>query len=314
MNLLFRFLVAAAIVFVPVFVSACDICGCAGGGNSLGLLPLVQRHFVGFRWQSQVFRTIAHGSEPNSSETFRTLDFWGRWHPNRRVQLIANLPYQYTERHFDDGTSLHANGMGDAALLIQIALLDPKKQSFRDWGHTLQIGGGIKFPTGKNKLTDTESNVLTPALQPGTGSTDYLISGLYALRRGDWGASLDATARLMGKSNLGNQAGNRANIGMRGFWTKNVGKTAFLPFAGILLDARDADRENGKWQSDTGGWAAFGMVGAEVFRGDLSFGLGWQIPIASNFSNGKVSPKTRFNASVALLFGGKDKAFSVKTS
>jgi hypothetical protein len=309
----FRFLAIFAAVCVPLFASACDICGCAGGSNSMGLLPLMQRHFVGFRWQAQGFKTDAHGSESNSTESFRTIDIWGRWHPHRRVQVIASLPFQFSERHFDDGTKIYASGLGDAAVLVQFALLDPRKQSVRDWQHAFQIGGGVKLPSGKTDLADTEQNKLLPALQPGTGSTDFLVSSFYALRHGKWGASLDATARLMTQNKDAFQAGHRVNSNLRVFWTKKSGKTTFLPFGGLLLDARSADRDNGTEQNETGGWGAFGTAGVDILRKNLSFSLGWQIPLESDFSNGRVVPQNRFNAAVALLFGGKSKMEKIVT-
>ena len=266
MNPLYRFLAAVGIVCMPVLAIACDICGCASGSNSLGLLPLVQRHFVGFRFQSQYFHTDAHGSEPDAMEYFRTVDLWGRWQPHRRLQLIAAMPYQFTLRRFDNGNHLHVNGLGDFSLLTQWAVIDPSRQHFRLWRHTLQIGTGIKLPTGSTHVTADENDLVLPALQPGTGSRDGLFSALYALRRGAWGASMDATIRLMGKNADTYQFGHRLNGSLRLFGTKNLGKTTFLPFIGATLDARREDREQGKHVDDTGGWAVLGMLGTEVFQ------------------------------------------------
>jgi hypothetical protein len=109
------------------------------------------------------------------------------------------------------------------------------------------------------------------------------------------------------------QAGHRVNSNLRVFWTKKSGKTTFLPFGGLLLDARSADRDNGTEQNETGGWGAFGTAGVDILRKNLSFSLGWQIPLESDFSNGRVVPQNRFNAAVALLFGGKSKMEKIVT-
>ncbi len=307
MNPLYRFLAAVGVLCMPTLAFSCDICGCSGGANSLGLLPLVQRHFVGFRFQSQHFHTDAHGSEPDAMEYFRTADLWGRWQPHRRLQLITAMPYQFTTRRFDDGKQLAINGLGDLSLTAQWAVIDPAKQYFRRWRHSLQIGAGLKLPTGLTNITASENEPILPALQPGTGGTDGLISGFYAIRQGVWGASTDATVRLMGKNaNNSYHFGHRLNGSLRFFSTQTIGKTTFLPFAGASYDARLEDRELGKSVDDTGGWAAFGMVGADILLGDLAISLGWQAPMNSNMSNGHVSPKPRFNASVVWLFGGKN--------
>ncbi|MBP8240682.1 MAG: hypothetical protein KAX50_12000 [Saprospiraceae bacterium] len=36
-------------------VLACDVCGCAVGGNYLGILPQFRRHFAGVRFQYRTF-------------------------------------------------------------------------------------------------------------------------------------------------------------------------------------------------------------------------------------------------------------------
>jgi hypothetical protein len=43
---------------------ACDICGCSGSTNYLGILPLVQQNLAGFRFQYTGF------THPNTDENF----------------------------------------------------------------------------------------------------------------------------------------------------------------------------------------------------------------------------------------------------
>lgn len=306
MNILSRFIATGVVLCLALPATACDICGCAGGGNSLGLLPLMPRHFVGLRWQTQAFDTDAHGSEPNSEERFSSLELWGRWNPHRRVQVVATLPFQFNQRRFDTGKALNLHGVGDATLSAQFALLDPTRQSARNWQQTVLLGGGVKLPTGKTDFHDpqTETGELPPALQPGSGSLDVLISGVYALRHNNWGVSFDGAYHLMGSADAGYRFGNRLNSSFRAFVGKKVGKTTFLPYAGASFDYRNQDTEDGVQVDDTGGWATFGMIGTEIFSGNLAFSLGWQLPVSSDFSNGHVKPQSRLNASAVFLFGG----------
>lgn len=314
MHLLSRFVVAVGFMGMPIAATACDICGCANGNASFGLLPLTQRHFVGFRWQLQGFNTRSHGSAPNSVERFHTLDLWGRWQLHRRVQIIGTVPFLYNSRHFDDGTSHNVQGMGDASVLAQVALLDPNKQRSKKWQHTAQFGMGIKLPTGKIHGAQSSEEILAPAIQPSTGSTDFLFSALYALRRGSWGVSADALAQWMGQNGEGYQFGHRVAAGTRIFWAKNRGKISFLPYLGASLDARNRDSDQGSSIAESGGRAFFGHVGFEFFRGNMAFGMGSQLPLFSNLAQGHVTPLPRFSAACTYLFGSKIKKIQLDAS
>ncbi len=133
------------VVLSPSVVRACDICGCSSNAQALGLLPLVQRHFIGARWQGQGYRTTAHGSESDSWEYFHSLDIWGRWMPHPRWQVMAFVPYRYNLRQFDSGTQQYVEGLGDVSLLAHFSILDPHQQISRRWKHALQIGDGYRF-------------------------------------------------------------------------------------------------------------------------------------------------------------------------
>ncbi|MCC7246554.1 MAG: hypothetical protein IT269_12805, partial [Saprospiraceae bacterium] len=215
--------------------------------------------------------------------------------------------YQFNNRQYEDGRILNIQDLGDFSTQAFFSVLDPRKQSMRRWQHTLQVGAGLKLPTGKTNYTDpaSESGELAPAMQPGTGSTDYLISGLYALRLGQWGISMDGSMKFMGKSKTDYQFGNRLNGGFRAFASKTFGQTTCMPYAGALMDHRNEDYQNDERQSETGGWASFGVVGMEVFHNNIALSAGWQIPVDHYLSRGRVTPKTRFNASAVWLFGGK---------
>lgn len=297
---------ALCLLCPPVGLFACDLCGSAGGSASPGLLPLVQRHYVGMRWQLQDYYTDAHGSDPNSIENFYTFEVWGRWQPHRRLQFVAALPYQYNTRHFDNGRSLRVGGMGDISVVAQFALLDPARQAVRMWQHTIQAGAGIKLATGAFCSTfDATEGAALPAFQPGTGSTDGLFTGLYAIRRGKWGASIDAAWRYMGQSTNGYQFGNRINASCRLFRNEKLWGIALLPYMGTSLDTRQKDKDGSENLWDTGGKALLGFVGTEAYWKNFAFNAGLQHTVVSDLSNGYVRARNRVNVSLVWLFGGK---------
>src|SRR6187402_3379639 len=94
-------LLCAMLIFNTLW--ACDICGCAAGSNSLGILPGFKKHFVALRWNERSF-TSSHtpslsedgsytATETSSKEYFNTLDVWGRFNVHKRLQLYAFVPF-----------------------------------------------------------------------------------------------------------------------------------------------------------------------------------------------------------------------------
>lgn len=65
-----------------------------------------------------------------------------------------------------------ASGIGDMRLIVRYAPVILTR-------HLFVVGGGIKFPTGEYKLSDSEGGINEPTIQPGTGSFDYLFSLFY---------------------------------------------------------------------------------------------------------------------------------------
>ena len=296
----------AALLCVLSPVSACDVCGCSGAGSSPGLLPLVQRHFVGTRWQWQDYGISAHHPGGLIEETYQTVDLWGRWQPHRRIQVIGVIPYSSAARITPGSPTLRAEGVGDATVLLQYSLFDPVRQSARTWQHALQAGAGAKLPLGRSGLIDGEGLALPPNLQPGTGSTDYLAALLYAVRRGMTGISLDVTARLSTANVAGYRFGNRLNTGIQGFYVMSFGKTTFIPSAGLLVDARQEDREKTRIRGDTGGYALSAVLSLQFFRGNMAFNLNGGLPVFNQMGNGLIRPRFQLGAgAVYMISAGK---------
>jgi len=305
MKSLFSVLLVVVAVCIPLVGRSCDVCGCGLSMGSLGILPLQQRHFLGLRSQFQRFETLGHNNGSGSEERFRTLELWGRWQLAPRWQLIGLLPYQMAERQVAGGEQTLGKGWGDAALLAQYTLLDPRRQAGRRWQHALQIGAGLKAPIGKYQYTATDGRALSANLQPGTGSTDGLLTATYILRHNSLGCYLDGTIRLTTANREHYRFGNRLNTGLRMFWWQPLGDITFVPHAGIQLDAADLDADFGKYQGETGGYALYSTLGSEVYFGSLALGFSWQAPLLHHLAEGLVSPQARLALTATWMFGGK---------
>lgn len=99
-------------------------------------------------------------------------------------RLSASLEALYVVRRsveVDDhsilGMDQRSEGLGDTQLAGEYALL-------KDENRTLGAVAGIKFPTGSTQEDNSEGARFEPEMQPGSGSYDYLLGGVYRQQQG----------------------------------------------------------------------------------------------------------------------------------
>lgn len=97
-----------------------------------------------------------------------------------RATLLAEIPYVVRgsieiEDHDRLGEKEESEGVGDLNFFSTYRFLEQD-------GNYLGAVGGIKFPTGETKETNSQNVRFEPELQPGTGSYDYPLGVVYQLR------------------------------------------------------------------------------------------------------------------------------------
>ncbi len=122
-----------------------------------------------------------HHREISTQNTLMEIDLGYGLTP--RLTLAGSLPIvnQRDHEHWDDvGSATEhftrtdgTSGFGDVRLGARYALIVKTKD--------LLVGGlGVKLPTGAYRLLDSEGAINEPTIQPGTGSTDAIVSLHYA--------------------------------------------------------------------------------------------------------------------------------------
>lgn len=286
--------------------TACDVCGCSIGGNYFGILPQFHRHFVGIRYSAQSFqsatsRKAAQTGNFHSNEQFQTLDLLGRFYPTRRLQMLVLAPYHDFSRE-ENGISSHSQGLGDASILGSYIVLDTGDSLRRNWQQTLTLGGGLKLPTGQHALKNSEGELLTENMQPGTGSTDFMLSATYTLRRGAWGLATDVLGRLNTANHHDYHFGNRVSGSAKVFYWKSMRKVSFLPNVGVFTDHSDLNRDGNSYVRETGGHITLATMGLDVYAGNFSAGLTFQQPVFQDLGAGAIQANTRWMATVNYIF------------
>ncbi|HTE32914.1 MAG TPA: hypothetical protein VK666_21175, partial [Chryseolinea sp.] len=178
-------------------VIACDICGCALGGNYFGILPLYNKNFVGVRWSQARFHSYIaptqYLSAQQSDDTYSKVELWGRYYITKRIQLFAFIPYAYNNMNGTDQV-VYASGLGDINIIANYVIANTGENQ-SDFKHMLIAGGGIKLPTGKFDLTD-KGKIINRNFQMGTGSVDFNLNAVYTLRYKKAGINLETGYKI----------------------------------------------------------------------------------------------------------------------
>lgn len=284
---------------------ACDICGCANSGSYFGLMPQSHKSMLGLRYSNLNFETHPGSDYFRTNEQFRITELYGRFYPAKRVQVMAFLPYRLDQQILADGTTKKQQGFGDATLLANYNVLNTfmDSEETRLVNHSLQIGGGVKLPTGRFRYDEEDPlAVANPNFQPGTGSTDFILNAFYTLTTGKWGALLTASHKLNTTNARGYRFGNQTYGSVDIYHSSTLGKVSLMPHLGLYAEHGNYGTLEGKTLHETGGDLLNGTAGVSVFATHWTAGLSLQQPLAQNLSKGEVVSQTRALVQVAWLF------------
>ncbi len=276
---------------------ACDICGCSSGSYFIGPFPQFHKHFVGIRYSFRKFSsTMASDEAQFSKDFYQTTELMAGWNMGRKWQLLAFLPYNINKQNSDDGTKINT-GLGDATLIINYSLLN---KTIGSTSHQLWMGGGIKLPTGKFSA-DPDEIVTTANNQAGTGSYDFLLNAMYAVKWNNWGINTSATYKINGSKD-DYQLGNRFSASAFAYRSiPSHGKATFNPNVGLLYDHLNANQLNHEKVEDTGGHTLSAAAGLEVNFNRIAVGFNAQLPLQENLSNNQTSTTIRGMAHLSLM-------------
>jgi hypothetical protein len=262
----------------------CDVCGCAISGQQFGILPQFQKHFLGLRYGTRSFQTLhppvfSTDKSTTSNERFQNIDLWGRMVVSERIQLFGFVPYNKIVKQ-ENETTFTQNGLGDISILGMYAIINQRQSNSLPIIQNLQIGGGVKLPTGTHDAL-TSDGTYVPAAQLGSGSVDILANLSYIIRYQNIGLSVESSYRHNHSNNLDFQFGHRMTNALRFFYKIDTKDISFLPH---------------------GGNGVYGQLGVDVFTSNLALGLQFQPVVFENVGNGNISSNSRFSVQSMYLF------------
>jgi hypothetical protein len=161
------------------------------------------------------------------------------------------------------------------------------------------LGGGMKIPTGvyNKQLT---YGITEPHFQPGTGSFDVIMTGLYMakLEKVGLGWRNDVVYVVTTANKNDYRFANRFNWASTFSYDITTKSVTVLPHSGIYLETANPDKYQGQDAEGSGGTVLFATFGLDAFYDLFSLDLDWQLPISENFIDEQ--PENKFRLYVAL--------------
>ena len=278
---IFKGLIIISLLLTKSQVSACDVCGCSMGGTNLGILPQFHKNFIGvhyfYRGFSSEHTILGTETKSTSQELFQTTELRGRFHLNKRVQLFVLLPININQQTENSVTSTFT-GLGDISTFANYSIDNNGDSLGKKWKHNLQLGGGIKLPTGSYKKLD-ENNILNPNIQTGTGSFDILIDAIYTVRYKKWGLNNTVFYRFNTTNSNDFKFGNRFTLATSFFYWANIKGYSLLPSIGINYEKADKDLHNSFIVDQSGGSSLFTTYGLDFYYKSFTLGVNFQLPV-----------------------------------
>ena len=272
---------------IGVRIMACDVCGCSLSGLYFGFIPVQNTHFVGLKYNMASFDAFIDNDDyyfedEYSEDTYQRVELVGRFSLGKRVQLRYMVPYLYNVM---DGSHQHvrSHGLGDPMALVYYSLLNPQNTGVETIMHSLNIGGGLKFPLGDYEKTDQEE-IINRNFQLGSGSLDYLVSANYTLRYQKMGINTEGSYKINSANKHEYRFGNQANISANLFYYVEGDIYSVVPFVGAYYEKANYHTNNEIREGNTGGDSWLGTLGIQFFTGALTFNAQYQIPVKQQFN------------------------------
>jgi hypothetical protein len=285
---------------------ACSICGCGGGNVYLGLLPDFHRQFFGIRYQYSAYHTQLLSDPTQFSNNFyNEVELWGGMTIGKKIRLLGFVPYYMNKQVDDDGT-MRTNGLGDISLMAQYQVLHlftpVNKKTLIE--QQLWFGGGLKLPSGSFNLNNLDSNTTVADInaQLGTGSTDFLVNGMYSLRINKIIFNATANYKINTTNRNEYRYGNKFSSNFQVQYMIHCGNVRISPNLGIGYEHVASNTLQKKIVEFTGSEVTTAIAGVEFSFNKVGIGMNAQLPVSQNFAEGQTSMglKAMMHVSFAL--------------
>lgn len=274
----------------------CDACGCSASGGSMGFSSMLNSNFIGIRYFNQQYKSSdgLYSNSPWYNENFNTVQVWARIPVYKNIQISVLLPYHFHNRETATGNQ-DIKGIGDITVLAMYRLYQTHKDS-TFLVHTLQVGGGVKAPTGK--FDQSNAGDVNPSFQVGTGSWDYLLATEYIIKRKNFGLNTILNYTIKTENEKKYRFGNQFNYAGTFFYLYEKEKFSFAPQLGFAGEVYGSNYQYSEVVRKTSGDILFGKAGFEIGKNKFSLGANVMLPINQNLASQRVEAKYRWSVNL----------------
>ena len=294
------------ILFFASASIACPICGCGGSNVYMGLFPDFRRGFMGMRYNyAQYHTTLFSDPSQYSTNYYHSMEVWGGINLGSKFQVLGFIPYYSNKQVDDDGIST-PHGLGDVTVIGQYKILSTTSVTHNKKvvQQQLWLGAGIKLATGSFNLdfTDPGITIADVNAELGTGSTDFLLNGIYNISINNFGLNASASYKINTFNKQHYKYGNKLSTNLIAFYRLNAGKVGVSPNAGIGYENVSGNLFNSKTVQYTGSNVTNAIAGAEFTFNKIGVGINAQLPLSQNFAEGQTQLKFKGMAHVTFSF------------
>ncbi|MDA6068552.1 transporter [Flavobacterium sp. AC] len=275
----------------------CDACGCSASGGSMGFGSMLNNNFVGLRYMKQSYtsRDGIFANSPWIDENFNTIQAWARIPVTEKIQISALVPYHFNERALTAGTE-NIEGLGDITVMALYTVFETKKDS-TFFTHKINLGGGIKLPTGKFKEANNLGSV-NQSFQLGTGSWDFPVISEYVIKHKNLGLNTTLNYIFKTENSKNYQYGDQFNYAGTFFYLFDLKSVQIVPQAGLAGEVYQTNKQYGLDLPNTAGDILFSKFGIEAGKDKFSVGLNVMLPINQNLSSGNMEANYRWSVNL----------------
>jgi hypothetical protein len=286
-------------LFFQKELNACDVCGGAMSLNYNSLMPNINSHYFGLRYRNVNFTSYHNNTNSKAFDFIQSIEGVGTYKLSNKFNVNASIPILLINREEADKTPTNLMALGDVQLMVNAIVLN-NEDEIRKLKHQLRFAFGVKLPTGPYQLVDNFST-LYAAMQPGTGSFDFLSGFNYTIRYQKFGAMADLNSRWNTSNPNGYQFGNRHASGLKLFYWQTLKNWNVIPNIGILFEKLERDQHPTDLIQQTGGHMFFNNFGVDLFYKKTALNILFGLPLLQNLNQNQTQTGLRFQTQLLIF-------------